>query len=305
MPESDLLTAISVEMADRYEKLAMYVPQALVDLGPGGESKSCPGCGTLLVSGLAPPIDLSEMAVRCVCLKWCIIPRATRYARSIRQDEWFLPRTLYRYFDQEEHYRDFLEGRVWITTLNACRTSEDTSRADRGEGTRTFEQQTSVTDPSNPAHREILRRLGIRIGQGVTRVLVEGNVRTYQHPDEFMLCLSESLSPKLVKQFSPNAKLVVQITRSTELFDAIGEALNCINPLFHYECARVIYNRRTIHDIDSVPTAVPWLMKPQEYSHEKEVRAVWRPQLPTDALMPGFVKVFNIGAFVRPVSAPR
>ena len=77
MSESDLLSAIPIEIADRYERLAMYVPQALIEMEGGSESRSWPRCGTLLITGLAPPLDLSEMAVRCACLEWCIIPRGT------------------------------------------------------------------------------------------------------------------------------------------------------------------------------------------------------------------------------------
>ena len=278
----------------------MFVPEALIELGRGSESAACPSCGLPLITGLASGVDLSELAIRCVCYQWSMLPRGSRYAKARGQRD-YVPRTLFRYFDRDEYYEDFLAGRVWVTTIDACRNSEDADRADRFEATHTFVQPRPVWDSTSPVGRAVMKQLGVSVPPG-SRVFLEGNSSTEFHPDQYMLCLSRSLNRRLMEKFSPGAKKVVRIVRPTALIDAIGKAIHEKDSLFHYECAPVLYERPDAGGSELTPRYAPWMMKPRRYSEEQEIRVVWRPQMHRRVLGSGFVEIEDIGRFVRPVN---
>ena len=295
----ETLAPIDSKTADRFERLALYVQEALIELRRGSGVAECPSCRAKLVTGLASGVNLSELAIRCTCRQWSSFPRGSTFAPASSEKE-YVPRVLFRYFDKDEYCEDFLSGRIWITTIESCRRSENADRADREEASQTFRQEAPIWNAADPAQRAVMKRLGFSAPPG-SRFLLQGNSSTVYHPDEYMLCLSKSLSRRLVEQFSPNAKRVVRINKPTALFEAIGEALHARDPLFHFECAPVLYERRPIADLDPTPLYAPWLMKPKRYAHEKEIRVLWRPQMRRAALSAGFVEIENMDRYVQPV----
>ncbi len=45
---------------------------------------------------------------------------------------------LYRFFKSKERAKTFLEGKIWVSTLQECRNYEDAQQGDKGEGTSFF-----------------------------------------------------------------------------------------------------------------------------------------------------------------------
>src|ERR1700728_4968112 len=101
--------------------------------------------------------------------------------------------TLYRTFPKAEYADDFMNGKIFISTLKRCREIEDGIGGDFGEGSVTY--HSGSVDGSDPAAlRFILRRAGLP-GIG-------GNVNFYNNtsfdrvPNAFILCLTRRLAPK-------------------------------------------------------------------------------------------------------------
>lgn len=61
-----------------------------------------------------------------------------------------LPATLYRFVLEESHLQDLLAGRVWISTLSACRSYEALGQGDAGEAVHTYNTGQLSGDGDNP-----------------------------------------------------------------------------------------------------------------------------------------------------------
>jgi len=120
-PNREKLSSISVDEADRFERVAMYTPKARTNIKNGHAMRTCPSCGMVLVDGLGAGPDYSETRFRCVCGQWSIHPRGSAFAAADSMNVMYVPNVLYRYFDDESYFEDLLAGKVWVSTIEACR----------------------------------------------------------------------------------------------------------------------------------------------------------------------------------------
>lgn len=103
------------------------------------------------------------------------------------------PRFVYRYLESEEHAKDMLQGRVWVSTFEHIRTV-DTSRADSDEGNLRY----SVGKLDDSVPPETAAVIADRMtAQGFPFRFKHGNGNDFSNnyfetnvPDAFMLCTS-------------------------------------------------------------------------------------------------------------------
>src|SRR5579859_193830 len=127
---------------------------------------------------------------------------------------------LYRAFQERWQAEALAAGRVWITTLNACKKIEDSVRRDVGEGTLLY-QSGDISGPADdPQVREVARRSGVGYAPGALggTMSLAGNLATTTHRDVYVLCMSTERMTK----FGPYC---VRISQPMQFVLAIGDAL--------------------------------------------------------------------------------
>lgn len=275
------LHPIKASEAGTYERYATFVRAPVAELRRGNYVRTCPSCGFALITGSVKGLPMPNDAFRCHCGQWCIDQESTNRPRSKYS---ILPETVYRYFDNETFYNDFLAGNVWISTLSACRNSEDVARADDRENL----DVVMLHDRLLPGRRLFL-----------------GNKSVTEHPDQHVLCVSSELSMDLAHQFCPSGTpFVVAIHDLTSLYDAIARGIqNNGGVLIRGEINRVTYDARELTEGETRDPGCTWFEKPSRFAHEKEIRAVWHPKANL-SIAPGMVRVQNVLRWVAPASIP-
>ncbi len=112
--------------------------------------------------------------------------------------------TKYRFFSQESYARDFINGRIRISTLKSCRYLENAKARDETEGGfNPFSGNLFIDSTSNPDNQQLLRELQILgiTGQGTNIRIHHSDYGQRKLDDAFVLCLSNKQSPYLRKNF--------------------------------------------------------------------------------------------------------
>lgn len=185
-----------------------------------------------------------------------------------------LPPVLFRRFETQAYLDDFLAGRIFITTLQWCRMTEDTARADGGEGTyewRLNELHAPVVDHETSAQ---LMKVGIDIPSGGAKGLTVRNARrSVTVPDARVLCMTEALNPNT----NHMGRYAAVVTKPREFSEVVSRTLLRFAPaLREGALARVVYAPR-LSELPSSGDTHPALIKPLRYAAEEEWRLLWLP----------------------------
>jgi hypothetical protein len=187
---------------------------------------------------------------------------------------------LYRAFQERWQAEALVSGRVWITTLNACRRMEDSLRRDGGEGTLLYRSGEISGPADDPRVHEVARRAGLGYAPGTVggSVTVVGCLTVTEHADVYALCMSTERMTK----FGPYC---VRISEPLQFLNAVGDLLvetgrmlrvTATGPDTNCHFGVVRYLDRSYRHLD--PSGHPAFVKPPiPFAEDKEVRAIFRP----------------------------
>lgn len=191
------------------------------------------------------------------------------------------PAVVYRYLKEEEHAEDFVNGRVWVSTLENVRTAEAERTEDPGDGTLTYTVRRLDGDTSAERAAAIEQNfascgINLRATFGPNAILED--VSVVQVLQAYVLCTTSERSQYMVDAFG---EFCVEISNPYRYFEVLGDGIIQQVRLaenFASLFCKVNYNGRSHADdtprreqltgFDSVP----------ELAHEKEERMLWYPR---------------------------
>lgn len=183
---------------------------------------------------------------------------------------------IYRFFSEAWQADAFVQGDIFLSTLDRCRAYEDAEQGDREEGHETYYIDHLVGGSDDPQFVEQARRLGFHDGGGNTNVTFENMSNTTRIRDAYVLCTTTEFSPeKLNDTFG---KYCVEITNPRHFFVLLSEKIKAISPICVAYSGKVTYADRKYTGMNS-PSGVIGFVKPiSPYANQKEFRFLWHMQ---------------------------
>lgn len=179
--------------------------------------------------------------------------------------------TIYRYFREAEHATDFASGKVWISTLNSCRTYEDAERGDKEEGTLEYRTGHIKGDYGDKSFETMARRGGVELKLGATNCTLNAT-RKMRIDDAFVLCMAEERTPQLAKTFG---EYCVEIIEPEKFFMLISSRLMDAQKVKECVFGRVNYQARDFSGLEEPPGDIGFVKPVDRYCDQKEVRFLW------------------------------
>jgi hypothetical protein len=192
-------------------------------------------------------------------------------------DEFPVGLPLYRFFREESHADDFAAGRIWISTLAACRKHEERGRGDPGEGTLTYRTGSVVGGSSDTAFVSIAARAGIHIGPGCSNISISDCTSHQRIEDAYVLCMTERYSPELLSETF--GRFCVRIPEPRLLFNLLSTVMQSRYRTLGGLLGRVRYVSRHFSGTSPVPGHPGFVKPPDEYVDQAEVRMLWTAPL--------------------------
>lgn len=191
-----------------------------------------------------------------------------------------LPTRLYRYFPELWQADALLEGKVWLSTLSACRGYED---ADRGDPEEASLRYSSGIIHGNGASEEVqvfARRARafsgfklLDVDDSVQDLTLKDNVVSASFADAYVLCLT---SDEAMPSGNAFGDCGIAISDSVLFFRLLTIALREELQLDAAVLAAVTYASRTFVGADSPPGMLGFV-KPRHYEWQREFRMLWLP----------------------------
>lgn len=181
--------------------------------------------------------------------------------------------SVYRFLRSEEHARQFASGKIYISTLEACRAYEEEGRGDAEEG---YEQR--VIDharggSNDPAFVELARKVSIHIGEGCSNVSLRNVKSINSIHDAYVLCTTDQFDPK---KLGPRyGEYCVEITNPFAFFNVVTQALLGHTALKEAAMGPIIYKERLIKNMDESPGPIGFVKPPDIYASDREYRFLW------------------------------
>lgn len=101
--------------------------------------------------------------------------------------------------------------------------------------------------------------------------------RSFDEPDCFVLCASETCSKQVMREFE-GAETCVEIFNQQLFFNLLTQALNSIVPVIYRGVHRVIYQDRREAWNGKDWGYHPALIKETKFASQDEIRAIWQPK---------------------------
>lgn len=184
--------------------------------------------------------------------------------------------SVYRFFKEEWQAESLCGGRVWISTLEACRAYEDPLQGDSGEATHTYNSGYAAGDSTDLNLLEIAARSGVRIGKNCSNIVVDGNISIQLLRDAFVLCTTREYNPQMLNDTF--GMYCVEISNPNVFFEEVTKELNKITSLRSSHMGEVIYSSREYSGLDNPPGKIGFVKPADLYSSQKEFRFLWEPQ---------------------------
>lgn len=203
------------------------------------------------------------------------------YVEQIDDANRFKGLPLYRFFKEKCHAECFLDGKVWISTLQKCREFECEQQGDPYEGTSIFQQEYLVIENRYITEHDYqtARHAGMGISPPGTfqngRIVISKNTKTTSIPNGFLLCTTNT--PSDLQAQSSEWKYGVEITlRPSKLFELLTYAISRQNiPITSRHHAWTNYDtKRNYHDYKQAPQNLAFI-KPNLHRMQSEYRFFW------------------------------
>lgn len=198
-----------------------------------------------------------------------------------------IPLKLFRFFLEERHANRLAEGHVWLSTLEACRRYEEAGRGDQGEASVTYLPGTITGDGDDPALQLVAQRCqagGVslfRFDASCRNITIANVSVTTTVPNAYVVCATRDL----LADDNVFGKYCVEISQPVEVFRRITGVLRNERRISQAVIDRVHYRPRTFSGLLEPPGRIGFV-KPINYASQREVRMMWRPDPPTEELMP-------------------
>lgn len=199
------------------------------------------------------------------------IPPTAHFAFGVSYQ---ISKSVFRFFESNEHAEALLRGAVWISTLNACRAYEENGRGDKGEGSLDYRIKQAEGIGRDPDFRTVAERAGIGVSEGA-RVTLSNISRRMQLTDAYVLCTTMEHSPEnLSSTFGSHC---IEILDSAHFFKLITHRLNSLIPLNEALLGPVRYTPRQYAGLEEVPGPLGFVKPPDLFEVQKEFRMLWVP----------------------------
>ncbi|SMP68422.1 hypothetical protein SAMN02744783_02948 [Serratia sp. CC22-02] len=182
---------------------------------------------------------------------------------------------VYRFFDKEEYANEFCQGKIRISTLNACRDYENAEQGDKGEAT--WKHSISLVNDYEPSKKQIeaLRWAGVRVDPESRGNSFADITARRRLDDAYILCTTKYFDPDI---FSDSfGKYCVEISNAHKFCVLVTEQIARI-----HKNTRIQALYDDVHYLDregtdlNVPKVNIGFIKPAiPYAVQKEFRFLW------------------------------
>lgn len=206
---------------------------------------------------------------------------------------------LYRFFNDPQHARDFLQGKVWISTFSKCREYENAAQGDAHEGSIKYAVPGTIRGSgSDPAFVEMARRLNFIVPPDAVNMCFSNISSSTVLHDALVICTTAVYNPEqLAKDFG---KFCVRIDDPAAFFKRLTFELGSRYALDEFGMDEIYYRDRYFEYLDKLPCGYAFL-KPKQYEYQNEIRMVWT--LPHDvSLTPGLIDIPELAKFCSPIT---
>jgi len=183
---------------------------------------------------------------------------------------------VYRFFYEEWQADALVSGKVWISTLEACRAYEDPKQGDSEEAKETYNSGHAVGGSNDSAFVEIARRSGINIGPGCSNMSISNNIKISSLLNAYVLCTTSQFSPSNLSETF--GKYCVEITDPKKFFIAVSRCLEKVTVIKKSVAGEVIYRDRNYTGLERPPGPIGFVKPPDKYAEQKEFRFLWIPE---------------------------
>lgn len=190
---------------------------------------------------------------------------------------------LYRYFNEERYAESFLNGNVWISTLQKCREYEDPQQGDLYEASTIYNhkpiriQNRIITKEEVESLNHAGISLGVEAGEFVKGPIdINNNTTIRQIFNSFILCTTTN--PNHLQSQSNEWRYDVKINLPYEHFHTIltREMMRKFEHFDYVDHGYAIYNKsRYYSSPNNIPDNIMFL-KPNFQEKQSEYRFVWK-----------------------------
>ena len=182
---------------------------------------------------------------------------------------------IYRFFPEKWQAEALCQGKVWISTLETCRSYEDPLQGDSEEATQIYKSGHIVGGGSDSNFVEMASRCGIAIGENCTNITISNGTNTQKLPDAFVLCTTREFKPESLSDTF--GSYCVQISNPVEFFKRSSIELNKYIEIKEGGMGLVQYKDRIYTGLETPPGPVGFVKPSDIYSTQKEFRMLWIP----------------------------
>lgn len=216
--------------------------------------------------------------------------RILRRGRPLRTHEGKPITHQYRYFPERWQAEVLCEGKVWISTLETCRSYEDAAQGDSLEGHEQYNSgHVQATDANDPRIK-VLANHGLLI-QDSSDIKVDNFQVQHRLIDAFVLCTTLTVSAELSPAIG---KYGVRISQPIETFFDITERFLVQRPLGQVFFDPVRYCHLEYEGLQRPPGILGFVKRPDPYIAQQEVRMLWIP-VDDDPMVSFCLEVTEIG----------
>ncbi|MEZ2724100.1 hypothetical protein ACBQ21_08890 [Pseudomonas putida] len=185
-----------------------------------------------------------------------------------------IPKTIYRFLDDEGYAKDFVNGQILVTTLECCRNYKNAARGDKNEGREVYHLDQYVTGNSYDSwFQSAIANTGIVVGEGCYGVTV-GDIRSTNYlSDAYVLPTTIGFSDdSLVSDFGEHCVEIFDVAGFAHALNlAMREQLNTPSGLV----GQVTYASQLYRYGESRPGVIGFVKEPKGYEDQEEFRFLW------------------------------
>ena len=180
---------------------------------------------------------------------------------------------VYRFFSEEWQAEDFIQGKLYLSTLEVCRGYEDAKQGDKEEGHQTYHTGHISGGSDDPDFVEKARRASVGIGPDCTNISIKDCTNTTFIKDAYVLCTTTEFSPEILSDTF--GKYCVEIKHPRRFFLAVSKRVHTIATIKEAAMGNIIYKDRTYTGLDRPPGPMGFVKPSFPYADQKEFRFMW------------------------------